>query len=240
MVGSVVNVKMVPPLSYTSQFGYYGLRVNPNFEQLVKTVRNPLRIPLPDRKAKLYALSPYRSLILDAEAKYEDYEHTMIDYRRSGHELPEAAAQVRRSDAGQDPTFDQIHAHGEAMDIHRASEAASQLMHAERSRQTEQNRSQVLSQTHGPNLGDPVIEAAFNEMDEAQAYHTKPAARPTPIKSYRLEPLGQWMAAGQPQAHEFTPFGEMNMGEPHRLHAGKLTVGQATTYAHMKDSIHGQ
>ena len=55
-------------LSYTSQLGYYGLRVNPTLDQVLGNVRKPLRIPLPDRRAKWYALSPYRALIL--EAKY--------------------------------------------------------------------------------------------------------------------------------------------------------------------------
>mgnify|MGYP003346567539 FL=1 len=68
-------------LSYTSKFGYYGLRVNPTLEQVVGTVRKPLRIPLPDRKAKWYANSPYRALILDAEEKYQDYEAKNIDYQ---------------------------------------------------------------------------------------------------------------------------------------------------------------
>ena len=58
---------MVAPLSYKNQLGYYGLRINPTSDQVLKTVRNPLRIPLPDRRAKWYALSPYRAFILDAE-----------------------------------------------------------------------------------------------------------------------------------------------------------------------------
>jgi hypothetical protein len=230
--------KSVAPLSYTSQYGYYGLRVNPTFDQVLRTVRKPLRIPVPDRHAKWFALGPYRSLILDAEAKFNEHQHTQIDFRQSGHELPEAAAAVRRSDAGADPVFPQIHAHGEAMNAYDTQNAASQLMHAERKRQSEHNRSQVLYQTHGVNLGDPVIQAAFDELDEAQAYHTKPAARPHPIESYRLEAVGEFAAAGQPQAPAFTPFGELNLGEPHRVRAGKPVVGQASSYEQLKQSVH--
>ena len=229
--------KSVAPLSYTSQFGYYGLRVNPTFEQVLKTVRKPLRIPLPDRHAKWYALGPYRSLILDAEAKYNDYQHSHIDFQQSGHEINEAAARVRRSDAGGDPVFPQIHAQGEAMDAQRAHEAASQLMEIERRRQTEHNRSQVLYSTHGPNFSDPVIQAAFDELDEHQAYHTKPAARPHPIKSYYMAPVAQWASAGQPQAPEFTPFGELNLNEPHRVRAGTFRLGHATGYDRLRDSV---
>ena len=96
---------MVPPLSYPSTFGYYGLRVNPTLEQVVGSVRKPLRIPLPDRQAKYYALGPYRALILDASQKFNDSEQASVDYRNGGHHLPEAAARVHPSAAGMDPSF---------------------------------------------------------------------------------------------------------------------------------------
>ena len=67
-------------LSYGSQFGYYGLRLNPTLEQVIGSIRKPLRIPLPDRRAKWYALSPYRALILDAEREANDYETALLDY----------------------------------------------------------------------------------------------------------------------------------------------------------------
>ena len=86
---------MTAPLSYTSQFGYYGLRVNPSFDQVIGTIRKPLRIPLPERSAKWYALSPYRALILDSAQKYNDYEHMKLDYRSSGNQAPEQAAHLR-------------------------------------------------------------------------------------------------------------------------------------------------
>ena len=93
-------------LSYGSKFGYYGLRVNPTLEQVVGTVRNPLKIPLPDRKAKWYANSPYRALILEAEEKFQSYERAAIDYRQPGADAPASAARVRESDAAADETFD--------------------------------------------------------------------------------------------------------------------------------------
>jgi hypothetical protein len=91
---------MTAPLSFTSQKGYYGLRVSPSFDQVVGTVKNPLRTPLPERSAKWYALSNYRSLILDASQKYNNYEHMAIDYRQSGAQAPEMAAHLQPSAAG--------------------------------------------------------------------------------------------------------------------------------------------
>ena len=52
-------------LSFKSHF-WHGLRVNPTFEQVIGTVDRPLRVPLPDRRAKFYANGPYPALILDA------------------------------------------------------------------------------------------------------------------------------------------------------------------------------
>ena len=75
-------------LSFTSETGYYGLRVNPTFDEVLKTIRKPLRIPLPDRSAKWYANSPYRSLLLDAEQKYNSYEHASLDYNNSAPNCP--------------------------------------------------------------------------------------------------------------------------------------------------------
>ena len=39
-------------LSYTDKFGWYGLRVNPTYDELLDTVRKPVRIPIPSREAK--------------------------------------------------------------------------------------------------------------------------------------------------------------------------------------------
>ena len=52
-------------LSYKSQY-WHGLRQNPTFEEVLGTVDEPLSVPLPDPRAKLYANGNYQSLVLDA------------------------------------------------------------------------------------------------------------------------------------------------------------------------------
>ena len=225
------------PLSFKTERGYYGLRVNPQFEQVLGTIRKPLGIQVPDRKWKWYAMGPYRSFLLDAGMKYHEDEQSKLEFRQSGQALPEDAARIKRSAAGQSPVFDQVHDHGDAMDSKEASDISSQMLQAEQSRHTEHNRRQHLSSTHGPNLGDPTIQAAFDELDEAQVYHSKPAARPTPIKTYYTAPLKQLAAAGQPQAPQFTPFGQLNLGEPHRVRPAKPSRGQSNDYETVRDSI---
>ena len=74
---------MIAPLSYKSEYGYYGLRVNPSYDQVLGTVRKPLGIPLPERKAKWYALGPYRDLLLHAQERIDAAEESAINYRKT-------------------------------------------------------------------------------------------------------------------------------------------------------------
>ena len=225
------------PLSYTSQFGYFGLRVNPTYEQALSTIRKPLRIPLPDRAAKWYALSPYRGLILDAEAKYQDYEHASIDYKQSGAHLPESAARVRRSDAAEDPSFDEIHRHGDAMETQHAYETAFDLMNQEHRQTTEATRTQQLSGTYGPNRMHPTIEANHDELQEAGVPHATPVPRVPPARKVWHTPNAQFVAAGQPQAPEFKTFEVLSMGQPATLKAAELTQSQNMTYETVRDFV---
>jgi len=228
---------MVAPLSYTSQFGYFGLRVNPSFEQAVGTVRKPLRIPLPERRAKWYALSPYRALILDAEQKYNDFEHASLDYKSSGAELPEAAARVRPSAAADEHVFDHLHAQGEAMEEQNAYETAFDLMNQEHQRETEATRREQLRLSYAPNRMHPVVEAAHQELEEAGVFHYRAGPREEPPRRVWHTPNAQLEAFGQPQAPEFPSFEALNMGQPSDLRAARLTAAQNVTYEQMRSSV---
>ena len=233
---------MTAPLSYTSRFGYFGLRENPTFEQAVGTVRKPLGIPLPERKAKWEALGPYRNYLEDAERAYNERMYNTYDYRESGAHLPESAARVRSSMAGDDPVFDRIHRHGDAMDEGDAYEAAFDVMNREHLEKVEQDRRQYLRQSHGSNMTHPTIYAAREELGQAGVHHWLPAPRTQPdAPSFSVPPL-QYAAAGHPQAREFTDFRVLNMEDPASVRAGRMTVSQNTTYERLRDSIaqHGE
>ena len=171
---------MVPPLSYTSQFGYYGLRVNPTLEQAIGSLRKPIRIPLPDRSAKWYATSIYRAHILDAAEKGNAQDQATLDYRASGAELPQAAAQVQASAAGDDETFKEVHRQGDAHEQQKAYELAYKAMLAEQQRETAAIRYEQLRYSHGPNVMNPVIAAAHEELEKAGKGHYMPEPRFTP------------------------------------------------------------
>lgn len=226
-------------LSYTSKFGYYGLRVNPTFDQVVGTVRKPLHIPLPDRKAKWYANSPYRALILDAEEKYQNYERSGIDYRLAGADAPESAARVRPSDAGADPTFDQIDDHHRRMEEQEAIDTSRRLLHEDESRKTAANRREILRLSHGPNRMNPTIEMEHAELETAGVPHYMPKPRTLPPSARFTRPLPQFAAGGQPQAPEFTPFEQLNMGQPDNVRVATLSRSQNVTYERMREFVVG-
>ena len=229
----------VAPLSYTSQFGseaYFGLRVNPTFEQVAGTVRKPLRIPLPNRMAKWYANSPYRQLILDAERKFQDYEHASIDYKQSGAYLPESAARVRESDAGHDAAWDEIHAHDERRQTYDAYEAAFEAMNAEHRQREAEDRRHTLHHLYGANHMHPTIEAEDNELDEADVPHNMPAPRAPPRRhSYRMPPAA-FVADGQPQAREFPTFERLNLAQPARVTEGRISLAEGLTYERLRET----
>lgn len=227
----------VAPLSYTSTYGYYGLRENPSFEQVVGTVRKPLRVPLPDRHSKWYALSPYRAFILDAEQKFSDHQHASVDYRQSGAELPETAAAVRPSDAGDDPAWERMHMHGERLDEHDAYEMAFEAMNAEHQRETAETRREQLRLSHGSNRMHPVVEAIHDELVEAGVPHYTAAPREPPPRRGWHTSHEQFVAAGQPQAPSFPSFEQLNMGQPANVQASVLTPSQNMTYERAREFV---
>jgi hypothetical protein len=230
---------MTASLSYTSQLGYYGLRVNPTFEQVVGTVRKPLGIPLPDRAAKWYATGPYRALILDAAARANDHEAALLTYRNSGASLPETAAGVVSSAAGEDPALqehDRYHARLEAREAH---EYAEGVMRREHERETAVARKETLVGTYGLSRMHPVIEASSQELTDAGVHHNAGLPRIAPVRRAYRTPPPQLAAYGQPQASEFPDFRVLNMGDPPNVQVATLTQSENMTYERLRDNIVG-
>ena len=234
---------MVAPLSYKSQTGYYDLRVNPTFDQVLGTIRNPLRVPLPTREEKWYALSPYRALLLDQQELAAWYDRKSIEYQLSQGKLPEYAAHGQRpSEAGHDPIWDRYDHEHEARQHQEAYEHAVNMDRHEREQQAEHIRRHTLFHRYGAHHMHPVVEAHHDELYEAGVRHNMPAPR-GPAPQWRMPaPHQQYAAAGQVQAPEFPDFSAMNMGGPAPgtlREAAALTRGQGWTYDRARDTAVG-
>jgi len=222
-------------VSYKDARGYFNLRVTPTLDQVMGMKRQDKALPLPDRSAKWLANSWYRSLLLDAGKKFEEVEGAAHQYRESGAELPESAARVRPSEAGQDPVFDRIHEHDNRLQQNEAYEMASVAQRQSRQKQTAETRRDQLRLMYGPNKMNSVIEAHHDELEESNVPHVMPAPRlPPTVKAWKTPPQ-QWAAAGQVQAPEFPTYEMLNLGEVADIKSAKLRLNEAMTYERIRE-----
>ena len=167
---------MVAPLSFKSQTGYYDLRVNPTFDEVLGTVRNPLRVPLPSREEKWYALGPCRSLLLDQQELAAGYDRKSIEYQLAQGKLPEYAAHGQRpSESGHDLIWDRYDHEHEARQNQEAYEHTANMDRHNREQHAQHIRRRTLLYRYGPNHMNPTIEAHHDELAEAGVRHNMPA-----------------------------------------------------------------
>ena len=203
---------MTAPLSYTDKFEW-GLRLKPTYDEMLRSVKKPLRIPVPDRSDKWYGMSVYRSLILDASKKYHDYEHMKLDYDQSGAELPATAAAIRPSDSGQDPAWTRVEEFNDDLEQQHEYERAFQTAEEQQRAETAEARRQNLS-TYGPIRGHWTTEANRRELENAGVPHL-PASQPQPpmTRAYGSSSHDLPVAAGQIGGRPFPTFEQLNMGQ---------------------------
>ena len=226
------------PLSYTSKFGYYGLRVNPTFEQVSGSVYKPARVPLPDRSAIEYAMSLERGYILDQAKAGSQQDRALLNYRDSQARLPENAARASMpSRASEDEILDRISQGTAAVDQQKALDLAKEAQSAEYRRQTVEMRAQQLAATHGLDSMNGVIEAAHHELEEAGVPHEMPVPRLDPPMKAWPAPAEQWVAYGQRQAREFPSFEVLNGTQSESLKAARVTHKEGMTYEHLRDLV---
>jgi hypothetical protein len=225
-------------VSYPFKTGYYGLRVHETLEQVLSGKEGkPMRIPMPDRKAKWEAMSLTRAYLEDSAKRLTDHERNILNYRDSGGMLPENAAGDGPSSAGQDETFARIERHHEAMQEQAAFEEAKNSLKQQDERQTKEARAQHLRAKYAPNRMDPMIEAHHEELEEAGVGHYMPEVQTAPPHQTWKAPPPQWAAQGYPQAPQFPSFEALNLGEVHVRPARPLTEAQNMTYERARDLV---
>lgn len=201
-------------LSYKDQYAW-GLKVQPSFDQLVKSTKKPLRVPRPDRSAKWFALSNYRSFMLDAARKAQDYEHLQLDYDQSGAQLPRNVAMQHPAPEGDDPAWDRMRQATQDAEEHDDYERAFDIMDAERRQEAARIRAAQLAAAHSPYIGHWYIGENHADMEEAGVEHDAPLPRPSMTTTPLPGPVNLPAAAGQIGAlRPFPTFEQLNLGQP--------------------------
>ena len=154
---------MTAQLSYTDTKGYYGLRVEPSYEQMLRSLKKEIRIPQPDRSAKWYALGPYRAFLLEQSKRFNDNQKKDLAYDDTGAHLPAAADRVQNSMAGTDDVWNRQEQFNSNLNAEEARRIAEEALASERKAQANRMRRQQLS-PYGPSAGHWTVEAHHKDL----------------------------------------------------------------------------
>jgi len=227
---------MAAPLNYTKKQGYMGLVVQPTLDQALGASKKPLRIPVPDRAAKWYALSPWREALMDANRATNEYQAALLAYERAGGNLPVMAAMVHPSDAGKDKAWEWYQKHARAVQAQEAYEVAQGILYEKSQKETQQTRAHQLRQ-YGPLVMDPVVAASHDELEAAGVPHDMPMEQFVPPKTGWPTPPMQLATAGQPLAPQFPTYEELNGAGPFKKQIAKLSYSGNMTYERARTLI---
>lgn len=222
-------------LSDKDQRGYYGLLVQPTFEQAFKSAARPLHIPLPDRQAKWEALSPYREYKLELQREHLDQESKAIEYRRNNRELPYLADQVKTSSAGDDPSFSAMDAQGRSRSASVVEEASVSSHNAETQREAVAARARALRATHRHTSRNPVLAAEHHNIGSDSEETISPMSTP---RGQPRAPVQLPQKAGYTPHAEFPTFRALNEGRDNGARssawAGVWRPGNEESYESMR------
>ena len=99
--------------------------VEPTYEQMLRSLKKPIRIPQPDRSAKWYATGIYRAFLLEQAKRYNDAQMKDLEYEQSGSHLPAAAERgAQNSMAGSDDTWNRQEQYNSNLDAEEARRVA--------------------------------------------------------------------------------------------------------------------
>jgi hypothetical protein len=219
------------------KFGYYGLIVKPSFNEVLDAAKKPLRIPIPNRKAKREALNFYHAKLLDLQQKAMGYDLSGMQHAVDGQTIPELLYQIEQigpSKSADDVAFDNMAAHAQRHFETKREEALRHRVDEEARDRMEGERRSQLSDAYFQGKGNAILEgevplethlATVTEQGPAQGYQT---ARVIPVAAPRNLPE----AAGYPAQPEFPTFRELNMGQvrPRGTAGGKTLLKTGDSY----------
>ena len=223
-------------LSWQDQKGYYGLTVEPTFDQMLRSLKKEVRIFQPDRSAKWYALGPYRSFLMEQAKRYGDAQRKDLEYDATGAVLPRAAENGQQNSmAGTDDVWNRQEQFNSNMNAEEARKAAEDAMAAERRSQANQVRRQQLG-AYGPSAGHWTVEAHDKDLEERSIPHSAPLPKlAMPAGGWRAPP-NEYIADGQPQAPEFPTFEQLNLGYDKLYKLGRPAELDVSNYQQLRDA----
>ena len=212
---------MTAQLSYQDTKGFYGLLVQPSYDQMLRSLKKEVRIPQPDRSAKWYATGIYRAFLLEQAKRFNDAQRKDLEYDETGAQLPAAVERgAQNSMAGTDDVWNRQEQFNSNLDAEEARRLADDALSAERRQQANQTRRQQLS-AYGPSAGHWTVDAHDKDLEYRGIPHAAPMPKLAMLAGKRRSPPDEYISAGQPQAAEFPSFEQLNMGQDARYKLGR-------------------
>ena len=219
------------------KFGYYGLIVKPNFEEVLDSSKKPLRIPIPDRKAKREALNFYQAKLLALQQLAMGYDLTGMQHAVDGQTVPERVVQIQQigpSKSADDAIWDNMKAQAQRHFETKQEQALRHRVAAQAAEQMGNERRSHLSDAYFQGKGNSIIqgevpiETHYKTIVEAGPAAGYEHTREVPIAAPRNLPE----AAGYPAQPEFPTFRELNMGQlrPKGVAGGKTLLKTGDSY----------
>ena len=218
-------------------FGYYGLRVMPTFEELLDNAKKPLRIPIPDRRAKREALNFYRAKLLQQQQLAMGIDLAAMEHSVEGQTVPWRLALtelVGPSKSADDAIWQNMAQHAQRHFETKREQAIRHQVHANARDQMSNERRSQLSDAYFQGKGNSIIQG---EVPLESHYETVMEAGPAAGYEHPREipiaaPHNLPQAAGYPAQPEFPTFRELNMGQlrPKGRVGGKTLLKTGESY----------
>jgi hypothetical protein len=197
------------------KFGPYGLRFKPTFDQALDTAKKPLRIPLPDRSAKLQALSFYREKLRELQASAAQVDVSGYEHRLSDETVPESVLHVQPSPSADDAFFEEMTRHSKQVWENEVQRRQRHRVDAEAQERMRGERAGDLLMIHDQGSFSAVMQGEVPLDERLKVETEKGTAQGYVIEKKvvdRAAPHNLPRAEGYGSFPEFPTFAELNLG----------------------------
>ena len=219
----------------TDRLGYYGLIVKPSFDEVLDETKKPLRIPLPDRKAKREALGFYRAKLLQQQQLSTGYEVFLLEHALSDETVPGNVIQVAPSKAADDAIWENMTQHAQTHFETVKERVLRHRVDAEATLQLGLERKSALSDAYFQGKGNSILQGEVPlDTHYTSVLEQGPGLDYEHVRQIpRAAPRNLPQSAGYPAQPEFPTFRALNLGQAH-LHGvvgGKSILKVGDSYA---------